>query len=114
MCYSALVSYTAIYMYVNVYTGVYVCMYVCRYGDRKEALRGLVSSALITRHVLFIGFSLTDDNLHSIFDQVRKVLQTARRAGLYHNISLSLSLSRVSYLGISLSLLFHLSYLLIT
>jgi hypothetical protein len=45
-----------------------------RYADRRAALAGLVQGLLITRHMLFVGFSLTDDNFHRIADDVRKAL----------------------------------------
>ena len=35
-----------------------------RYASRRSALRGIVQSLLITRHMLFAGFSLNDDNFH--------------------------------------------------
>lgn len=60
-----------------------------RYASRRSALRGIVQSLLITRHMLFAGFSLNDDNFHryrcispyvsdawrySIADEVRQAL----------------------------------------
>jgi hypothetical protein len=44
-----------------------------RYADRRGALAGIVQALLVTRHMLFVGFSLTDDNFHRIVDEVRKV-----------------------------------------
>lgn len=44
-----------------------------RYRDQRGALAGIVQALLITRHMLFIGFSLTDENFHHIIDDVRKV-----------------------------------------
>jgi hypothetical protein len=35
-------------------------------------MAGIVQSTLITRHLLFVGFSLDDDNFQRIFDGVRK------------------------------------------
>ncbi len=46
-----------------------------RYADRRAALSGIVQALLITRHMLFIGFSLTDDNFHRIVDDVRKAIR---------------------------------------
>lgn len=46
-----------------------------RYADRREALAGIVQALLITRHMVFIGFSLTDDNFHQIVDNVRKAIR---------------------------------------
>jgi len=45
-----------------------------RYGSRRAALSGLVQALLITRHMLFVGFGLTDDNFHRIADAVRQAL----------------------------------------
>jgi len=46
-----------------------------RYGQQKQALRGLVHSMLLMKEVLFVGFSMTDDNVHMIIDQVRQVFK---------------------------------------
>jgi len=46
-----------------------------RYADRRGALAGIVQALLITRHMLFVGFSLTDDNFLRIADEVRKVVR---------------------------------------
>lgn len=46
-----------------------------RYDDRRAALAGIVQALLITRHMLFVGFSLTDENFHRIIDDVRKALR---------------------------------------
>ena len=43
-----------------------------RYDERRAALRGIVQAMLITKHMLFVGFSLTDDNFLRIIDDVRK------------------------------------------
>jgi len=45
-----------------------------RYDDRRAALRGIVQAMLMTRHMLFVGFSLQDDNFHRIAEDVRKAL----------------------------------------
>lgn len=39
-----------------------------RYSTNRSALSGIVQSLLITRHMLFVGFSLKDDNFHRIID----------------------------------------------
>ncbi|OWK34433.1 SIR2 family protein [Fimbriiglobus ruber] len=44
-----------------------------RYDERLPALGGMVQAFLVTRHVLFAGFSLTDDNFHRIVDAVRRL-----------------------------------------
>lgn len=46
-----------------------------RYGERRAALAAIVQALLITKHMLFVGFSLSDPNFHRIADDVRKVLQ---------------------------------------
>ncbi len=46
-----------------------------RYAERRVALSGIVQSLLITRQMLFVGFSLNDDNFHTIVDSVRKALR---------------------------------------
>jgi hypothetical protein len=53
-----------------------------RYADRRAALGAIVQALLITRHMLFIGFSLTDDNFHRIVDDVRKVVRTTTERGM--------------------------------
>lgn len=45
-----------------------------RYADSRAALAGIVQSLLITRHMLFVGFSLTDDNFQLIVDDVHKAI----------------------------------------
>lgn len=44
-----------------------------RYQTRRSALSGIVQGLLITRHMLFIGFSLRDDNFHRIADVLFKL-----------------------------------------
>lgn len=46
-----------------------------RYAERRAALAGIVQALLITRHMLFVGFSLSDDNFHRIADEVRRALE---------------------------------------
>src|SRR5205814_4557631 len=41
------------------------------YEDRNAALAGVVQTLLLTRHMLFVGFSLSDDTFHRIADDVR-------------------------------------------
>lgn len=43
-----------------------------RYSERFAALGGIVQSMLLTKHLLFVGFSLNDDNFARIFDSVQK------------------------------------------
>lgn len=45
-----------------------------RYSNSKAALAGIVQSLLITKHFLFVGFSLTDDNFLKVVDGVRQAI----------------------------------------
>jgi hypothetical protein len=36
---------------------------------------------LITRHILFLGFSLTDDNFHAVIDEVRRAIDGDASSG---------------------------------
>lgn len=45
------------------------------YRERREALAGIVQALLITRHMLFVGFSLKDDNFHQIIRAVRRAIR---------------------------------------
>jgi hypothetical protein len=56
------------------------------FGDTRAALAGVLHSLLLTRHVLFVGTSMLDDDLIRIAHQVRSALQlqgssSARRGG---------------------------------
>merc|ERR1739848_645875 len=46
------------------------------YGSEreKEALSGIVQALLITKHMLFVGFSLTDEAFNQIAATVRRAL----------------------------------------
>lgn len=59
-----------------------------RYAERSAALAGIVQAMLITRHMLFVGFSLDDDNFHRIVDAVRRALAGSRRDALGSAVSL--------------------------
>src|SRR5205814_2080317 len=52
-----------------------------RYDMRRQALAGIVQALLITHQMLFIGFSLTDDNFHRIVDAVRRAVHTRDTLG---------------------------------
>jgi hypothetical protein len=43
-----------------------------RYEHRRAALAGIVQALLLTKHMLFVGFSLRDENFHRIADAVRR------------------------------------------
>jgi SIR2-like protein len=46
-----------------------------RYADRRAALAGIVQALLITRDMLFVGFSLRDPNFLRVADDVRKAVR---------------------------------------
>lgn len=46
-----------------------------RYEEQCAALAGIVQTLLMTRHMLFVGFALRDENFHRIADPVRKALR---------------------------------------
>lgn len=48
------------------------------YQDRRACLQGIVQSLLVTKHMLFLGFSLTDPNFHSVMDSVRRATRSYR------------------------------------
>ena len=47
---------------------------VLRYAERRAALAGIVQALLITNRMLFVGFSMSDENFHRIADDVRRAL----------------------------------------
>lgn len=51
-----------------------------RYGAQRQALAGIVQAMLMTRSMLFVGFSLADDNFHRIADEVRRAMRTDDRS----------------------------------
>jgi NAD-dependent SIR2 family protein deacetylase len=53
-----------------------------RYDENLPALAGIVQAFLITRHMLFVGFSLADDNFHRIVDAVRRLRENETPAAL--------------------------------
>jgi len=57
-----------------------------QFGDTRAALAGVLHALLLTRHVLFVGTSMLDDDLIRIAHQVRSALQvqgssSPRRSG---------------------------------
>jgi hypothetical protein len=50
-----------------------------RYSERRAALAGIVQSTMLTRHMLFVGFSLRDGNFHRAVDDVRRALGSNNR-----------------------------------
>ncbi len=59
-----------------------------RYNESLPGLAGIVQAFLVTRHMLFVGFSLTDDNFHRIIDCVRRIRAGAASGQLGTVISL--------------------------
>jgi hypothetical protein len=45
------------------------------YDANRGALAGMVQALLLTRHMLFVGFSLTDENFHRMVHAVRVLLE---------------------------------------
>lgn len=64
-----------------------------RYSDRRAALAGIVQALLITRHMVFLGFSLQDDNFHRIVDEVRRAVRGPERADLPQRFGSSVHLA---------------------
>jgi hypothetical protein len=46
-----------------------------RYSYQWAALEGILQATLITQHMLFVGFSLADDNFLRILDGVRRIVR---------------------------------------
>lgn len=46
-----------------------------RYHEERAALAGIVQALLLTKHMLFVGFSLDDPNFHRIADTVRRAVR---------------------------------------
>lgn len=46
-----------------------------RFQENRTALAGIVQALLLTRHMLFVGFSFTDDNFHRIAHAVRNAIR---------------------------------------
>jgi hypothetical protein len=53
-----------------------------RYSERRAALAGIVQATMLTRQMLFVGFSLRDGNFHRAVDDVRRAVSGERRKGL--------------------------------
>lgn len=46
-----------------------------RFGAERNALAGIVQALLLTRHMLFVGFGLSDETFHRIAHDVRLVVE---------------------------------------
>jgi hypothetical protein len=50
-----------------------------RFEGEGVALAGIVQAMLLTRHMLFVGYSLSDDNFHRLVHQVRTAIGSRER-----------------------------------
>lgn len=50
-----------------------------RFEGEGVALAGIVQAMLLTRHMLFVGYSLSDDNFHRLVHQVRTAIGSHER-----------------------------------
>lgn len=48
-----------------------------KFQENRTALAGIVQALLLTRHMLFVGFSFADDNFHRIAHAVRQAMSLA-------------------------------------
>lgn len=46
-------------------------------GRHRASLTGLVQALLVTRHMLFVGFGLSDDHLHAVIHDVKRAVSGA-------------------------------------
>lgn len=44
-------------------------------GQHRAALTGLLQAMLVTKHLFFVGFGLTDEHFHSVMHDARRALQ---------------------------------------
>ena len=50
-----------------------------RFEGEGVALAGIVQAMVLTRHMLFVGYSLSDDNFHRLVHQVRTAIGSQER-----------------------------------
>ncbi len=67
-----------------------------RYPDVYQALRGRLHGIFLTTRVLFLGFSMTDDNVHKVIDDVRKVVYDNGEPSSHQNLGTILSMTENS------------------
>jgi hypothetical protein len=48
-----------------------------RLRHQRGALYGIVQALLVTKHLLFVGYSLSDDDFHELVDEIRTALEPA-------------------------------------
>ena len=51
-------------------------------GQHRASLTGLVQALLVTRHMLFVGFGLSDDHFHAVVHDVKRALAGTKRSSL--------------------------------
>ena len=57
------------------------------YGYEREALSGIVQALLITKHMLFVGFSLTDDAFNQVL--IDRSRNNVRRLGFFEEVEVN-------------------------
>eukprot|EP00808_Paulinella_micropora_P015904 g76835.t1 len=75
------------------------------YNDKKQSLSGLVQSAMLTKHMLFVGFSMDDPNFHTIASTVKKALPTGPTTETEEKTNSCRTTSRQPCFGTSLQLI---------
>ena len=50
-------------------------------AEQRGALLGLLQAMLLTRHLLFVGYSLSDDDFYSVMSDVRRILRGGGQVG---------------------------------
>ncbi|MFC3688584.1 SIR2 family protein [Aquipuribacter hungaricus] len=64
------------------------------YADARSPVTGMVQALLMTRHMLFVGFSLVDDNFARLAHQVRRLMHDAHPQGRKAGTVLALQADR--------------------
>lgn len=64
-------------------------------------MKGAVQSSMLTKHILFVGFSLNDDNFHSIAKAVKKTIGGRRNKAFGTSIQLVKNPRNIIYLPYS-------------
>ena len=59
-----------------------------RYMEQNAALAGIAQALLLTSKMLFVGFSLRDENFHKIIDSVRKAMCSTSKTSFATTIQL--------------------------
>jgi hypothetical protein len=57
-----------------------------RYTSDRNALTGVVHALLLTQHLLFVGYSLSDPTFHRVIDEVRQALSRAGGEGVFGTV----------------------------